>query len=57
MVQGVVSNNPQDRRQLTNLFSARQQLRPAGELSTDLFNTVSTQMSKQIGIQIKQIVQ
>ncbi len=51
-----VNFNQQDRRSLIGLFNARQELRPAGELSNELFNHISKQMSNDIGATVKQIV-
>jgi hypothetical protein len=52
-----VNFNQNDRRSLMNLLNGRQELRPTGELSNELFNTISRQMSDQIGATVKNIVQ
>lgn len=51
-----VNFNQNDRRALMNMLNGRQELRPTGELSNELFNTISKQMSDQIGITVKNIV-
>jgi hypothetical protein len=51
-----VNFNQNDRRALVNLINGRQELRPTGELSNELFNTISKQMSDQIGTTVKNIV-
>lgn len=53
----VVNFNQQDRRYLQSLLSGRQELKPTGELSNDLFNTVTKQMSGQIQTEVLKIVQ
>jgi hypothetical protein len=51
-----VNFNQNDRRALVNMINGRQELRPTGELSNELFNTISKQMSDQIGTTVKNIV-
>jgi curli biogenesis system outer membrane secretion channel CsgG len=52
-----VSLNQQDRRSLQNKMSSRQEVRPASELSNDLFNNISQQMSSEIGAVVQKLVQ
>ncbi|MFZ4784034.1 MAG: CsgG/HfaB family protein [Flavobacteriales bacterium] len=52
-----VSLNAQDRRYLQNLMSARQETKQLGELSNELFNIISKQMSSEIGNAVLKIVQ
>lgn len=52
-----VSLNAQDRRNLQNMMSARQETKPLGELSNELFNIISKQMSSEIGNAVLKIVQ
>ena len=52
-----VNFNQNDRRNLMNMLNARQEPRSSGELSNELFNTISRQLSDQIGTTVKNIVQ
>jgi hypothetical protein len=52
-----VSLNQQDRRSLQNKMSSRQDVRPVSELSNDLFNNISQQMSSEIGAVVQKLVQ
>lgn len=52
-----VNFNQQDRRSLVSLMNARQELKPTGEMSNELFNVVSNQLSNQIGSAVQKIVQ
>ncbi|MFN6378848.1 MAG: CsgG/HfaB family protein [Flavobacteriales bacterium] len=52
-----VNFNQNDRRNLMNMLNARQEPRSSGELSNELFNTISRQLSDQIGATVKTIVQ
>jgi len=38
-------------------MSSRQEVRPASELSNDLFNNISQQMSSEIGAVVQKLVQ
>lgn len=51
-----VSFNQNERRAMLNMMSARQELKPTGELSNELFNVVSKQLSTEIGRTVKTIV-
>ncbi len=51
-----VNFNQNDRRNLMNMLNARQEPRSSGELSNELFNTISRQLSDQIGTTVKNIV-
>ncbi|MEZ4799487.1 MAG: CsgG/HfaB family protein [Flavobacteriales bacterium] len=53
----VVNFNQQDRRYVQNLMSARRELKPTSELSNELFNVVTNQMSSQIQKEVLKIVQ
>ena len=48
--------NANDKRALMGLISGRQELRSSSELSNELFNSISKQMSVQIGSIVKNIV-
>lgn len=51
-----VNLNPNDRNALVNMMRGRQELRSGNDLSNGLFNTISQQMSQQIGAKVQQIV-
>jgi hypothetical protein len=51
-----VSFNQNERRSMLNMMSARQELKPTGELSNELFNVVSKQLSGEIERAVKTIV-
>lgn len=52
-----VNFNQNDRRYLMNLLNGRQEPRQTGELSNELFNVISKQLSSEIGNTVKTIVQ
>jgi hypothetical protein len=54
--QGGPNLNQHDVQILQSMFQARQDLKSSSDLSNDLFNTISSQMSKEIGLVVANIV-
>lgn len=52
-----VSFNQNERKSLMGMLNSRQELKPSGELSNELFNVISKQLSNEIGKTVKTIVQ